>query len=136
TVPDVGIDQRLNEQLPLDLAFRDEAGQTVRLRDYFDGRPVILVFAYFRCPMLCSQVLDGLVEGLRGVPFAMGREFQVVTVSFDEREKPALAAAKKASYVESYGQPGAEQGWHFLTGEQEPIDRLTRAAGFRYSYDP
>jgi protein SCO1 len=132
---DVGIDQRLNEQVPRDLVFRDEAGRTVRLGDYFDDKPVILVLAYYRCPMLCNQVLNGLVDGLRGVPLAMGEQFRVVTVSFDAREKPELAAAKKANYAESYGRGGAADGWHFLTGEPESIDRLTRAVGFRYAYD-
>jgi protein SCO1 len=124
---DVGIDQRLNEQVPLDLVFRDEAGRTVRLGDYFDGKPVILVLAYYRCPMLCNQVLNGLVDGLRGVPLEMGEQFRVVTVSFDAREKPEFAG--------SYGRGGSAAGWHFLTGEQESIDRLTRAVGFRYVYD-
>jgi protein SCO1/2 len=133
---DVGIDQRLNEQIPLDLVFRDEAGRTVRLGDYFDEKPVILVLAYYRCPMLCNQVLNGLVDSLRGIPFDMGGQFRVVTVSFDAREQPAQAAAKKANYVASYGRPGTEGGWHFLTGEQESIDRLTWAVGFRYAYDP
>lgn len=133
---DVGIDQRLHEQVPLDVAFRDEAGCLVRLGKYFDGKPVILVLAYSRCPMLCNEVLNGLVDGLRGVSLDMGEQFQVVTVSFDPREKPELAAAKKANYAESYGRPGAAGGWHFLTGEQDAIDRLTRAVGFRYVYDP
>ena len=132
---DVGIDQRLNEQVPLELAFRDEVGRAVRLGDYFDGKPVILVLAYYRCPMLCNQVLNGLVDGLRGVPLDMGEQFRVVTVSFDAREKPELAAAKKANYAESYGRGGTADGWHFLTGEQESIDRLTQAVGFRYAYD-
>src|SRR5262249_28900556 len=113
-----------------------EAGQSVRLGDYFDGKPVILVLAYYRCPMLCTQVLNGLVDGLRGVPFNAGEQFRVVTVSFDPREQPELAAAKRESYVESYGRPQATTGWHFLTGGQDSIDRLTRAVGFRYAYDP
>jgi protein SCO1/2 len=133
---EVGIDQRLNEQVPLSILFRDEAGQTVTLADYFQGRPAILVLAYYRCPMLCTQVLNGLTFGLRGISFNAGDEFQVVIVSFDERESPELAAAKKASYVHAYGRPGAEKGWHFLTGAQSSIDQLTRAVGFRYRYDP
>jgi protein SCO1/2 len=131
----VGIDQRLNETVPLDLIFRDEVGHAVRLGDYFQGRPVILVLAYYRCPMLCTQVLNGLTDALRGVPLQMGSDFQVVTVSFDAREQPELAAAKKASYVAGYGRLGAADGWHFLTGEQAAIDRLARAVGFRYQYD-
>jgi protein SCO1/2 len=134
-VPDVGIDQRLNEQVPLDLVFRDEDGKEVRLGDCLGGKPTILVLAYYRCPMLCTQVLNGLVDGLRGVPFDIGNQFNVVTVSFDARETYPLAAAKKANYVEQYGRPNAAVGWHFLTGEQEAIDRLAQAVGFRYQYD-
>jgi protein SCO1/2 len=133
---EIGLEQRLNEHVPLDLAFRDEAGHDVRLGDYFQhGRPVVLVLVQYGCPMLCTQVLNGLTDGLRGVPLNAGGQFQVVVVSFDARERPALAAAKKASYVENYGRPGAADGWHFLTGEQESIDRLTEAVGFRYRYD-
>jgi len=131
----VGFDQRLNEQVPLDLEFRDEAGQPVRLRRYFHGKPVILVLAYYRCPMLCTQVLNGLVRAMLDLPFNVGKEFSVLTVSFDPRETPDLAAAKKKTYLERYGRPGAEEGWHFLTGEQDSITRLTRAVGFRYQYD-
>jgi protein SCO1/2 len=131
----VGIDQRLNEQVPLDLDFKDEAGQTVKLGDYFGTRPVILVLAYFKCPMLCTQVLNGLVRGLMDVPFDVGKEFNVVTVSFDPRETPDLAAAKKKTYLGRYGRPGAGEGWHFLTGAQDAIHRLTGAVGFRYRYD-
>ncbi|MFL5340736.1 MAG: SCO family protein [Gemmataceae bacterium] len=131
-----GLDQRLNESVPLDLPFRDEDGHTVMLGDFFHGKPVVLVLAYYRCPMLCTQVLAGLVDSLKKVPFDAGDQFEVVAVSFDSRETPALAAAKKASHVEAYERPGAEKGWHFLTGEQASIDRLTQAVGFRYSYDP
>jgi protein SCO1/2 len=132
---DVGFDQRLDEQVPLDLVFKDEAGQSVQLGDYFNGKPVILVLAYYRCPMLCTQVLNGLVRALLDVPFDVGKEFNVVTVSFDPRETPELAAAKKKTYLERYGRPGAEEGWHFLTGEPDSIKRLTEAVGFRYTYD-
>ena len=133
---DVGIDQRLNEPVPLDLCFHDELGRPVRLGAYFGVKPVVLVLAYYRCPMLCTQVLNGLLDCLRGLPFDIGDEFNVVTVSFDARETPPLAAAKKASYVDAYGRPGAATGWHFLTGGQGEIDRLTQAVGFRYKYDP
>ena len=132
---DVGLDQRLDEQLPLDLEFRDEANHAVRLGDYFHGKPVILVLAYYRCPMLCTQVLNALVESLRGISFDAGEQFQVVVVSFDARERYPLAAAKKGNYVESYGRPGTEGGWHFLTGAQSAIDQLTKAVGFRYVFD-
>jgi protein SCO1/2 len=133
---DVGFDQRLDAQVPLDLVFRDEAGRDVTLGEYFNGKPVILVLAYYRCPMLCTEVLNGLVRALLDIKFDIGKEFDVLTVSFDPREGPELAAAKKKTYLERYGRPGAEAGWHFLTGQQEPITRLTEAVGFRYTYDP
>jgi protein SCO1/2 len=131
----VGFDQHLNEQVPLDLAFVDERGRQVRLNDYFHGKPVILVLAYYRCPMLCTMVLNGLVRGLMDVSFTAGRDFEVVVVSFDPREKPELAAAKKKTYVDRYGREEASEGWHFLTGEPEAIAAITRAIGFRYAYD-
>ncbi len=131
----VGFDQKLNAQVPLDLAFRDEAGRDVRLRDYFDGKPVILDLAYFRCPMLCDQVLNGLVRCMLDLPYDAGKEFRVLTVSFDPRETPEMARDKKKSYLQRYGRPGAEEGWHFLTGDEENIRRLTDAVGFRYHYD-
>jgi cytochrome c oxidase subunit II len=128
---DIGFDQQLDEQVPLDLAFRDESGKTVRLGDYFNRKPVILALVYYQCPMLCNQVLNGLAGGLKALPFVAGREFEVVAVSFNPRETSELAAAKK----ESYGRAGAA-GWHFLTGDPKPIDALTRSVGFRYAYDP
>lgn len=131
----VGFDQRLNEQVPLDAVFRDETGQPVRLGDYFGDKPVILVLAYYRCPQLCTEVLNGLVRALLDVPFTIGQEFTIVTVSFDPRETPALAAAKKKTYVGRYGRQGAVAGWHFLTGEETSIRALTSAVGFRYVYD-
>jgi protein SCO1/2 len=131
----VGFDQRLNEQVPLDLTFRDEQGRAVQLSDFFHGRPVILVLAYYRCPMLCTLVLNGLAQGMLDMPFDAGKEYEVVTVSFDARETPAQAAAKKRTYVERYGRPGAEAGWHFLTGDEASIAALTRAVGFRFVYD-
>jgi protein SCO1 len=134
---EVKIEPRPGNQVPLDTPFLDEAGQEVGLGRYFDDKPVVLVLSYFRCPRLCTEVLNDLSKGLRGVvPFSAGRDFQVVVVSFDAREKPALAAAKKRSYVEDYGRPGAEAGWHFLTGEQSAIDRVKEAVGFRTLYDP
>ena len=132
----VGFDQRLGEQTPLDAQFVDESGQTVRLGDYFHGKPVILVMAYYRCPMLCTLVLNGLVQGMLDMDFDIGKEFEVVTVSFDPRETPDLAAAKKATYITRYGRPGAAAGWHFLTGQEPSIRRLANAVGFRYQYDP
>lgn len=131
----VGIDQRLNEQLPLDLSFRDEAGQTVALQKYFGEKPVVIALVYYECPMLCTQVLNGLTESLRPLSFNVGEQFEVVTVSFDHRETPELAAAKKKVYLEKYNRNGAENGWHFLTGDSLAIQQLTEAIGFRYKYD-
>jgi len=134
-VPDVGIDQHLNAQVPLELNFRDETGRAVRLGDYLGSRPVILVFAYYRCPMLCPLVLDGVVKSLRVLSFDAGEQFAVVVVSFADDEAPALAAAKKEQIVRQYARPGAADGWHFLTGEETAIARLTQTVGFRYAYD-
>ena len=132
----VAFEQKLDAQVPLDLAFVDETGSAVQLRDYFEGKPVIVVLAYYRCPMLCTLVLNGLVQVLMDIPFDAGKEFEVVVVSFDTRETSELAAEKKKTYVDRYGRPGAAEGWHFLTGRQKSIDDLTRAVGFRFSYDP
>jgi protein SCO1/2 len=132
---EVGIEQRLNERLPLDAQFRDEAGREVKLGDYFTTRPVVLVLAYYDCPMLCTQVLNGAASALKVLPFDAGKEFDVVVVSFDPRETPPLAAAKKEVYIERYGHQGAAAGWHFLTGDEPSIKRLTEAVGFRYSWD-
>jgi protein SCO1 len=131
----VDFEQRLDAQVPLDVQFKDEHGQTVQLRSYFGEKPVILVLAYFRCPMLCTEVLNGLVRALLDLRFEAGKDFTVLTVSFDSRETPAMAAAKKKTYVERYGRPGAAEGWHFLTGSEDSIQRLTQAVGFRYTYD-
>ena len=131
----VRIDQRLDTQLPLDLPFVDEAGRDVRLGDYFGKRPVILALVYYECPMLCTQVLNGLVTALGVMNFEVGREFDVVAVSFNPNEGAALAAQKKTAYVERYGRPQSAAGWHFLTGTQASIDALTKAVGFRYAYD-
>jgi protein SCO1/2 len=133
---DIRIDQRLNEQIPLDLKFRDETGRDVKLGDFFGRRPVILVLAYYQCPRLCTLVLNGLVQGMLEMPLTAGKDFEVVTVSFDPRETPELAASKKESYLQRYGRPGAEGGWHFLTGEESEIRMLTDAVGFHYRFDP
>ena len=133
---DVGIEQNLNKQIPADLAFRDETGKTVRLGDYFGKKPVILSLVYYRCPMLCSEVLNGLESALRVLKFDVGNEFDVLTVSFDPKDTPEVAAVKKAEYLKRYNRPGAANGWHFLTGQQPAIDALTKAAGFQYQYDP
>jgi len=134
----VGIEQRLGEPLPLEALFTDENGRTVKLGDHFNnGRPVVLALVYFECPMLCNQVLNGLTGSLKGVSLEPGKDFDVLAISFDarENEKPGLAANKKASYMERYGRPGTEDGWHFLTGTQASIDAVTKAAGFRYQWD-
>lgn len=133
---DVGIDQRLNQPVPLDLPFRDEAGETVTLRSLLRGKPVILSLAYYQCPMLCTLVLNGLTSAMRALPFDAGREFDVITVSFDPADTPELAARKKATYLGEYRREGAAAGWHFLTGDPESIKRLTDAVGFRYTYLP
>ena len=133
--PEVGIDQRLNEQVPMHLEFRDERGQPVTLAQCAQGKPVILVLAYYRCPRLCSLVLNELADALRKVEYEVGDQFEVITVSIDPRETPELAAAKKASYLEYCGRPGARTGWHFLTGQDASIKPLAAAAGFRYAYD-
>ena len=133
---EVGIDQRLGDQVPRDLFFRDETGNPVRLGVYFDGKPVILALVYFQCPMLCTQVLNGLLSSLRALSFDVGDEFEVLAVSFDPGETPILAAAKKDEYIRSYGRVGGADGWHFLTGTPAAIDRLTSAVGFRYKYNP
>jgi protein SCO1/2 len=127
---------RLGDRVPRELAFRNETDKRVTMGDFGNDRPVILVLAYLRCPMLCNLVLNDLVSGLRRVPFTVGEEFEIVVVSFDAREKPDLAAAKKAAYTEDYGRPGSEKGWHFLTGAQPEIDRLMEAVGFRAIWDP
>lgn len=133
----VGIDQKLNQQVPLDLLFTDEHGQKVKLGQYFGKKPVLLTLVYFQCPMLCSQVLSGLTGTLNGiVRFNVGRDFEIVTVSFDPRDTTKDAAANKDSYLRRYRRAGAEQGWHFLTGGKDQIDALASAVGFRYAWDP
>jgi protein SCO1 len=135
---DVRIEQKLDQQLPLDLVFRDESGQQVKLGQYFGQKPVVLAFVYYDCPMLCTQILNGMVTSFRVLPFQVGKEFDVVTVSFDPRETSALATKKKKVYVDYLPEKmrqGAADGWHFLTGDAESIAKLTDAAGFRYRYD-
>jgi len=131
----VGLDQKLNEQVPLDLLFRDEAGRAVRLGDYFGTTPVILTLNYFDCPMLCPLVLNDVLRAVRAIPLALGKDFRIVTVSIDPHDTPALAATKQQSYVGQYAQ-GMTDGWHFLTGDEGSIESLARAVGFRYVLDP
>jgi protein SCO1/2 len=132
----VAIWQHLNDQIPPDLTFRDETGKTVRLGDFFGKRPLILNLVYYRCPMLCGEVLSGLTSAMKVLKFDVGNQYDVLTVSFDARETPAIASEKKAEYLHRLNRPGAEKGWHFLTGPQPSIDALTKAAGFLYEYDP
>ena len=132
----VGIEQHLDEQIPLNLAFRDETGKPVHLEDFFGKKPVILNLVYYQCPMLCNEVLSGLESALRVLKFDVGKEFDVLTVSFDPRETPDMATKKKAEFLKRYGRPGAAEGWHFLTGPADSINALTKAVGFEYQYDP
>jgi len=132
----VSFAQNLDAQLPLDTVLRDESGREVKIGEYFGKRPVILLFAYYECPMLCTLELNGLVRNLRVLSMSAGKEFEIVTVSIDPTETPALARVKKAGYVKKYGRPGAEEGWHFLTGDEASIRRLADTVGFKYVYDP
>jgi protein SCO1 len=132
----VGIDQKIGQQLPLDITFHDEAGRDVRLGDYFGRRPVVLALAYFDCPMLCTQVLNGMTAALKTLNFDAGRDYDVVVVSIDPRDTPRVAGDKKMAYVASYGRPQTAAGWHFLTGADSSIKPVADALGFRYVYDP
>ncbi len=134
----IGIEQKLGAQLPLDIDLKDEDGKAVKLGNYFNtGRPVIVAFVYYECPMLCNQVLNGLTGSLKGISFDAGKDFDVVAISFDAREndKPDLAKNKKASYIERYSRTGAEKGWHFLTGTEDSIQKVTSSAGFNFKWD-
>jgi protein SCO1/2 len=136
--PNVGFDQKLGDKVPLDLTFTDEDGNDVTLGQCVNGKPTILILAYYRCPMLCGEVLAGVLDACRHMPATMtcGNEFNIVAVSFDPKEKHELAHAKKMHFVTEYGRREADWGWHFLTGHKEGIDRLTAACGFRYEFDP
>ena len=131
----VGFEPPLNGQMPLDLAFRDEAGRNVQLREYFGQKPVVLAFVYYGCPMLCDQVEQGVVGVLRMLSFNPGRDYEVVFVSFDSRETPQMAAEKKKKALARFRRPETDSGWHFLTSSQESIDAATKAANFRFSFD-
>ena len=133
----VGIDQHLDAQLPLDTMFRDETGRVVRLSEYADGsRPILLVFLYYRCPMLCSMVMEGVTSTLTALKFDAGKEYDVVTISIDPRDMPRDAAAKKEKYVKRYGRLGTAHAWHFLTGPEPAIRKIADTVGFHYAYDP
>jgi protein SCO1/2 len=128
--------QNLGSQVPLNLMFQDETGAGVQLGDYFGSKPVILVLGYYGCPMLCTLVLNGLVEGLQDLKSTVGSDFVVVNVSINPDEGPTLAAAKKRTYLKRYGRNGGEAGWHFLTGKAPVIGLLARTVGFQYQFDP
>jgi len=132
---DIGFDQNVDQKLPLDAQFRDEDGKTVTLGSFYGGKPVVLAFVYYTCPMLCTQVLNAMTATISTLSLDAGKDFELVLVSFDPRETPAQAAAKKAEYVHRYKRAGSDAGWHFLTGDEPEIKRVTRAAGFRYSWD-
>lgn len=132
----VGIDQKLNSQIPLDVPFVDESGQPVRLGQYFTDKPVVLALVYYNCPMLCPEVLAGLTDTLKKTTLKMGKDYNVVTVSFNPNETPAMAASAKSEWLGRLGNPDAQNSWHFLTGKEDAIQKLTTAAGFHYKWDP
>jgi len=134
-VKDVGFDQRLGEAVPLDLVFRDEAGESVRLARYFGKRPVVLSLVYFNCPMLCGMTTDGLVRSVRALTFEPGTDYEILSVSFDPRDTPEAASEKKRTVMAQYGRKSGPGGWHFLTGDASSIASLTKAVGFRYVWD-
>ena len=131
----VDAEQLLDAQVPLHTVFKNEQGKEVPLSDLMNEKPVILSLVYYECPMLCTQVLNGLITSLRPMNLSAGKDFNILTISFDPRETPALATAKKAGYLKEYARPDAEKGWHFLTGEKESIDSITKAVGFKYAWD-
>jgi len=132
---EVSIAQRLNEPIPPDIIFRDEDGKAVHLGDYFGKKPIVLSLVYFDCPALCTEVLNGELRTMKAISLDLGKDFDAITVSFEPKDMPALAMAKRDVYAGQYGRPGATRNWHFLTGEQASIDALTQAAGFHYVYD-
>jgi protein SCO1 len=132
----IGIEQRLNAQIPLDMTFRDESGASVQLRSFFGSKPVVLAPVYYRCPMLCSQILSGVVAGLRPLSMKPGRDFNVVAISFDPADTPAEAMLKRTQYSHSYSSRAGVNGWHFLVGSQAAITPVMQAIGFHYRWDP
>ncbi len=135
---EIGVDQKLDNQVPMNLEFTDEHGKKVTLADYAGDRPIVFNLVYYGCPMLCGQVLNGLTRSLKmlkDVPMLPGKDFEIVTLSFDPRETPELALEKKQNYVKEYDQPGAAEHWHWLTGNEENIKKVTDAVGFRYAWD-
>lgn len=133
---EVGLDQRLDAQVPLDLKFRDEQGKEVRLGELVQGKPVILMLVYYRCPMLCTEVLNAFLRTSQAMPLRMDADYEVISVSIDPEETPKMARAKKQRYASAYRRPGAQEGWHFLTGDEAEIAQLAKTVGYRYKYDP
>ena len=131
----VGITQNLNALVPPDVVFRDETGKSVRIGDFFGHKPIVLSLVYFDCPALCTEVLNGELRTMKAISLDLGKDFDAVTVSFEPKDTPALAKAKRDVYAGQYGRPGAADHWHFLTGEQQSIEALTNAVGFHYAYD-
>jgi len=131
----VGLDQKLGSWVPLDLSFRDEQGSIVTLRSLMHGKPVVLSLVYYSCPMICTEVLNGMAESFKRLPFAMGEDYDVITVSINPNEQPQLASEKKANYLKAYGRPEDAAHWHFLTGTDSSIKPLAASVGFRYVYD-
>lgn len=130
-----GFEQKLDSQIPLDLVFRDEAGNPVKLGDFFTDKPVVLTLAYFNCPMLCSVILNSTIDTLKDISLFPGKDYEIITVSFNHEEGPELAAAKKANYIETFNKPGAAEGWHFLTGDEANIKTLCDSVGFTFAWD-
>jgi protein SCO1/2 len=130
-----GLEQKLNSEIPLDALFRDEHGNAVPLRSFVHGKPVILALAYYECPNLCTLVLNGVLQTAQELTFDAGKEYEIIVVSFDPRERPALAAAKKQIYIQRYGRADSTNGWHFLTGDRSAIARLAESVGYRFAYD-
>jgi len=133
---EVRVDQRLNQQVPPGIVFREEDGKDVRFGDFFGKRPIVLSLVYFDCPALCTEVLNGELRSMKVISFSVGKDFDVITVSFEPKDTPAMAKAKRDVYAGQYGRPGAREGWHFLTGQPQSINALTQAVGFHYAYDP
>jgi protein SCO1 len=131
-----GFDQNLGRQVPMDALLRDEGGKAVRLGELMGRRPAVLAMVYYNCPMLCTQVLNSVARSLKVLSLEAGKDFDVIAVSIDPTDTPELATLKKANYLKRYGHPGAEAGWHFLTGEEAEVRRVADAIGFRYVYDP
>ncbi|MGH7938549.1 MAG: SCO family protein, partial [Bryobacteraceae bacterium] len=132
----VGYDQHIGQRISPGLTFKESDKRTVALGDLFNRKPTLLVLGYYHCPMLCTIINDGMIESLQELRFNIGRDFNVINVSIDPRETPKLAADKKKEYLTRYGRPGADKGWHFLTGDEQSIEQLASEAGFRYKYDP